>query len=194
MADNTATCPWFLMIGLKQHDGTPLLKGSIMAYDAGTTYIKVIYTDRAMTSPAAQPIDIATSGNGGVLQLFGLGNYKFVIKDIDGGVVQTIDNVYLGRNSAATAEQSLLSILAFGTVDALGEVMTTGSITFYDTGTTDLADLGSLANPYDFAAWEPEYVTVAYATGDYDIVIKDEDGATIRTLSTVFVGQTLGGG
>jgi hypothetical protein len=192
MADNTATCPWFLMIGLKKPDGTPLTAGSITCYDAGTTAIKVIYSDRAMTTPASQPVSIGANGYGGVLQLFGMGNYKFVIKDSEGAVVQTIDNVYLGRDSAVTPEEQEMPLFIGGLAGWDGELLRTGTVTLYDTGTTTIPTIFGLANPFDIADKDP--IFRRGMQGDFDIEIKDEDGAVIRTLLTVFVGQTLGGG
>lgn len=89
----TKTLVSFLAAGLTDNAGNPLTAGKVYHYEAGTTTTKVLYTDYAGTTPAAQPIVLDGAGAASV---YGSGLYKFVIQDSEAAVVRTIDNVAVG--------------------------------------------------------------------------------------------------
>lgn len=89
----TKTLVTLLAAGLTDNAGNPLTAGKVYHYEAGTTTTKVLYTDYAGSTPAAQPIILDGAGAASV---YGSGLYKLVIQDSEGGTVRTVDNVAIG--------------------------------------------------------------------------------------------------
>jgi hypothetical protein len=79
----------FLISGVTTIQGS-VSGGSVYAYSAGTTTLKNIYSDAAMTTALDNPADLDIDGR---LVAYGSGVYKFVIKDEFGNTVFTADNV-----------------------------------------------------------------------------------------------------
>lgn len=79
----------FLISGVTTLQGS-VSGGSVYAYAAGTTTLKDIYSDAAMTTALDNPAELDSDGR---LIAYGSGVYKFVIKDEYGDTVFTADNV-----------------------------------------------------------------------------------------------------
>ena len=75
--------------------GDVLNGGTINTYAAGTTTPLATYTDLAGAVPNANPIVLDAYGRATIRLTDGVA-YKFVIKDSDGNLIQTIDNVVAG--------------------------------------------------------------------------------------------------
>lgn len=80
----------FLFAGLVDESGEALAGGTVTSYTAGTTSLRPIYQNSAGTIAHQNP---ATLDARGVLVAYGTGPYKFVIKDAEGAVQYTIDDV-----------------------------------------------------------------------------------------------------
>ncbi len=80
----------FLAAGLPSLSSTVISGGQVYAYAAGTTTPKSIYTTNALTTAHPQPARLDTNGR---LLAYGEGLYKFVIKDVAGTTIFTVDNV-----------------------------------------------------------------------------------------------------
>lgn len=83
----------FLASGVLDNNGDPNASGKVYVYTAGTTTAKTIWTDFAMSTPAAQPVVLDSRG---CATLYGLGDYKFTIQTATASAVVTIDTVHLG--------------------------------------------------------------------------------------------------
>jgi hypothetical protein len=62
--------------------------GKVTVYDAGTTNLATVWTDRAKTTPAAQPFILGSDGRA---EVYGDNVYKFVITDSADAAIETID-------------------------------------------------------------------------------------------------------
>jgi hypothetical protein len=80
----------FLLSGLNTLSGGTVNGGYVYSYAAGTTTAKSIYTTRAMTVAHDNPAQLDTDGR---LIAYGEGVYKFIIKDMVGNTLFTVDNV-----------------------------------------------------------------------------------------------------
>lgn len=83
------------------NDGTLLTDGSLYHYASGTATDKDVYTDLALTTPAAQPL---TSDAQGVFTFFADGGelYKFVLKNGSGATLATWDETTIGYGLPST--------------------------------------------------------------------------------------------
>lgn len=72
--------------------GTPLVGGTLTTYLAGTTTLATTYQDQAMETANANPIPLDARGEC-VVWLDSARQYKFVLKDLAGGVIWTQDNI-----------------------------------------------------------------------------------------------------
>jgi hypothetical protein len=79
--------------------GEPLVGGQLYTYIAGTTTLQTTYTDATATTANTNPIILDSRGEANVW--LGGAIYKFVLKDADGGLIWTVDNI-----SAPTAAVS----------------------------------------------------------------------------------------
>ena len=73
-------------------DGVPLGGGKVLVYDAGTTNLRNLFTDNALTVAAANPI-IADAGGYIEPRYIGTGDYKLVITDANDVTIKTADNL-----------------------------------------------------------------------------------------------------
>ena len=69
----------------------PVALGSVYFYEAGTTTAKNVWTEKEKTNAYTS----YTLDGVGAAQLYGEGNYKIVIKDLEGATVDTLDNIRL---------------------------------------------------------------------------------------------------
>jgi hypothetical protein len=79
--------------------GEPLVGGQLYTYIAGTTTLQATYTDSTATTANTNPIILDSRGEANVW--LGGAIYKFVLKDADGALIWTVDNI-----SAPTAAVS----------------------------------------------------------------------------------------
>jgi hypothetical protein len=79
--------------------GEPLVGGQLYTYTAGTTTLQATYTDSTATTANTNPIILDSRGEADVW--LGGAIYKFVLKDADGALIWTVDNI-----SAPTAAVS----------------------------------------------------------------------------------------
>lgn len=79
--------------------GEPLVGGQLYTYIAGTTTLQATYTDSTATTSNTNPIILDSRGEANVW--LGGAIYKFVLKDADGALIWTVDNI-----SAPTAAVS----------------------------------------------------------------------------------------
>lgn len=80
----------FLFAGLVDESGEALAGGTVTSYAAGTTTLQPIYQNAAGTIAHPNP---ATLDARGVLVAYGTGSYKFVVKNAEGAVQYTVDDV-----------------------------------------------------------------------------------------------------
>jgi hypothetical protein len=80
----------FLMSGLIDSSGNPLVGGKVWSYEAGTNTLKTLYTDQSKTTNAANPVILGVKGQALV---YGDGGYKFKIENSAGVLQDTLDNL-----------------------------------------------------------------------------------------------------
>ncbi len=73
-------------------DGAPLGGAKVFVYDAGTTNLRNVFTDNALSVAAANPI-IADAGGYIEPRYIGTGDYKLVITDANDVTIKTADNL-----------------------------------------------------------------------------------------------------
>lgn len=77
------------------NDGLPLNGGRIYTYQAGSTNPLTTYTDYNGNVPNSNPIILGTDGRPSLeIWLTDGYNYKFVLQDADGNLIQSYDNIY----------------------------------------------------------------------------------------------------
>lgn len=72
------------------NNGDPLSNGELYAYSAGTTTPKATYTTKQATVQNAHPVALDSAGRAVV---FIEGAYRFDLKDQDGNLIKSVDNV-----------------------------------------------------------------------------------------------------
>jgi hypothetical protein len=87
---NAALCPQpFLQFS--DANGVPLAGGGVTTYAAGTTTLLATYTDA--TAAFANPNPVVLDAGGFARIWLGQAAYKIVVADLNGVVIQTVDNV-----------------------------------------------------------------------------------------------------
>lgn len=84
------------------NNGFPLFKGKLATYAAGTTTPQATYIDSTQTTPNTNPIILNARGECN-LWLDPTLTYKFVLTDVLGSVVSTVDNIPGGFSPSAIA-------------------------------------------------------------------------------------------
>lgn len=72
-------------------DGTPLAGGTVEVYSAGTNTPKTSYSDSGLSVPNAWPVVLDSNGKA---DIWISGAYKLIIKDSEGVVQETKDNLW----------------------------------------------------------------------------------------------------
>lgn len=88
---------------------TGVIQGAALLehYEAGTSTLKNIWSDRGMTTPLAQPF---VADADGVFNFFGDGLYKLIIKAPDATVLYTLDNwQFIDRTDPTFGEGAVIS-------------------------------------------------------------------------------------
>ena len=101
-----------LLSGFHDNNGQPLAAGKVYCYDSGTLAAKDLYTDRALTTPAANPIILDAYGRAVV---YGDGSYKLVVTTSGGTTLKT----YLDLTFGSESDFTIWGGTAGGTADAL---------------------------------------------------------------------------
>lgn len=107
--------------GFKGVDGTPLVSGTLYAYLEGTTTPADLWSEFTMTTAAPWPVTLDSRG---CATVYGFGNYKFVVRNSEGAIIKTFDNVHLGYEAppAGTVWSAVATIDTGNTVQDLLEV------------------------------------------------------------------------
>lgn len=72
--------------------GQPCAGGSLSFFDTGTTNPRAVYTNKALSISAANPLTLNAEGRP-TTDIWGSGSYRVVLKDASGDVVWTRDDV-----------------------------------------------------------------------------------------------------
>lgn len=95
-----------LSAGRLDGSGLPLENGTVTVYDAGTTNRRTVYQDYALTTAHANPLTLDSEGKA---TAYTDQRVKLVIRDADGGAVETIDNVGMEASDVTAAAASSLA-------------------------------------------------------------------------------------
>lgn len=126
----------FLLGGLTKLGGGVISSGWVYAYAAGTTNLKTIYSDAALTTALDNPVQLDAAGR---LVAYGDGQYKFVVKD------QYLNTLFTADNVEVTSLASLLTDTTdpFGASLSQTNLLVTNAIIASAT-ITDLAVLNAI--------------------------------------------------
>jgi len=86
-------------------NGSAVSGGTLTFYDDGTTTLKDVYSDQALTTVAANPFQLDSHGRAVGLYLNGL--YTVLLKDADGVILATQDGVGSSSTGGATDADTL---------------------------------------------------------------------------------------
>lgn len=106
-----ATNAQFMQFGPFFQGGLLLTNAKLYHYAAGTTSLKNVWTDRAKSTTAAQPL---LSDSNGIFTCYADGVYKFVLTDANDVVISTWDNwnaaegELIGEGAQLTAASTLI--------------------------------------------------------------------------------------
>lgn len=81
------------------NDGVPCANGFLYFYTTGTSTPLTTYSDAALTTPNANPVELDANGRA-ESNIFGDGEYRVVLKDADAATIWTRDNVTGGASGA----------------------------------------------------------------------------------------------
>jgi hypothetical protein len=132
-----------------------LASGTVEFYAAGTTNPKDVFLDRDMATTAANPYTLTADGTA---DLFGLGVYRVVIKDVDGVTVYDYDDVEAISVANQTSASATFNVVSALTDDALYTL--TGDFDQYVSKVGETAYTVTISPPggYTFAAGYSTYV------------------------------------
>lgn len=91
--------------------GEVLAGGKVYSYEAGTTTPLATYTDLAGAVPNTNPVILNAAGRATIRVTDGVA-YKFVVRNSDDELVETIDNIVEG-DAAGSADNSLLISMTY---------------------------------------------------------------------------------
>lgn len=158
-----------------------LAGGTVETYEAGTTTELATYQDLEGLVPNENPVVLDAAGRATIRVTNGVA-YKFVIKDADDVIVETVDDIIVGETEGEDDTQYLVSLSYVGTPGAQG----TMGIHSVQTACTI---------PIDFDGATGDVITAP--AGDYAIDVQ-KDGASVGTITIdsdgVFEFVTAGGG
>jgi hypothetical protein len=95
-----------LAAGVTDDTGEPLAAGTVTVYDAGTTSLRTVYTDFALSSAASNPLTLDSAGRAVV---YTDKRVKLLIKNSSGATVRTIDNVGTADSDLPVASTNTLA-------------------------------------------------------------------------------------
>ena len=94
--------------------GVPCAGGSLEFYDSGTTTPKSVYGEPALSTDNGSTLTLDSSGRAAV-DVWGLGVYRVILKDADGVVVWTRDDVQVSGDTFPAGTDGQFLSLASGT-------------------------------------------------------------------------------
>lgn len=97
--------------------GAVLAGGTVDTFEAGTSTPLATYQDLDGLVANANPVVLDAAGRATIRLTDGVA-YKFVVKDSDGNLIQTQDNVIVGEAATDTDNQYLISLTYVGTPGA----------------------------------------------------------------------------
>jgi len=83
------------------NDNQPCANGFLYFYQTGTTTPLATYSDVALSSPNANPVELDANGRA-ISEIYGDGTYRVVLKDADAVTIWTRDNVTGGAVAGQT--------------------------------------------------------------------------------------------
>lgn len=105
------------LLNQQRDASTHLANGTVSFYAAGTNSFKPVWTDNLKTSEAANPYTLDSRG---AAVLYGDGNYKIVLKNVNNVVIATWDNVFIGDDISGIDLSSLVSQVSLTNRDFIG--------------------------------------------------------------------------
>jgi len=112
------------------NSGSPLVGGKLYTYAVGTTTNKATYPTHADALAATNANDnpIVLDGRGEAA-VYGLGTFKFVLKDSDGTTLWTFDNVILGNEGDVSTAGSVVYLSDFDDIAAAVTAISSTEVT-----------------------------------------------------------------
>jgi hypothetical protein len=95
-----------LAVGVTDNAGAVLGSGTVTVYDAGTTNLRTVYSDFALSSPVVNPLTLDSAGRAVV---YTDKRVKLLIKNSGGSTVRTIDNVGTADSDISSATAAALA-------------------------------------------------------------------------------------
>lgn len=115
--------------------GAPGIGWELYIYDTGTTTLASIYSDKALTIPAANPV---VSDADGFFQTFSWsGTIDVVLKDDAGNTMSSVTGIIDFQSDVIAIVTSLSSAVPFGDATGSGDAI---ACTIAELGTSDFAD------------------------------------------------------
>jgi hypothetical protein len=121
-----------VLLRLFDDQGALLAGGTVDTYEAGTTTPLATYQDLAGEVANTNPVVLDAGGSATIRVTDGVA-YKFVVKDADGDIIYTDDNIIVGEAESTSESQLLVSVTYAGTPGAqgwLGGAEIVNSVTF----------------------------------------------------------------
>ena len=115
--------------------GAPGIGWELYIYDTGTTTLASIYSDKALTIPAANPV--ASDADGFFQTFFWSGTIDVVLKDDAGNTMSSVTGIIDFQSDVIAIVTSLSSDVPFGDATGSGDAI---ACTIAEMGTSDFAD------------------------------------------------------
>jgi hypothetical protein len=158
-----------------------LAGGTVETYEAGTTTPLATYQDYDGLVPNENPIVLDAGGRAQAIRVTNGVAYKFVIKDADGEIVTTIDDIIVGSSADDADSQYAIALSYVGTPGAQG-TMGVHSVLY------------ACTIPIDFDGSTGDIIT--NPASDFVITVK-KNGTDVGTITIssagVFTFDTTGG-
>lgn len=115
--------------------GAPGIGWELYIYDTGTTTLASIYSDKALTIPAANPV--VSDADGFFQTFFWSGTIDVVLKDDAGNTMSSVTGIIDFQSDVIAIATSLSSAVPFGDATGSGDAI---ACTIAEMGTSDFAD------------------------------------------------------
>lgn len=136
----------FLLAGILDTNGIPLISGKVYSYSAGTTSPKYLYTSASLSGTHNNPAILDSYGR---LQAWGVGKYKFIVKNSSDETIFTVDNIEYNSVAAlaSTTTNPFGSYVTFSNANISSLTAKLGSN--LDANTFKVINLATGTNPGD---------------------------------------------